>query len=161
MLATVSTLAAQNMGAGKHDRAEKTLRYAILITSVYGLLMLTLVECFAGNLVGIFTAEPAVITLGSQYIRGYILDAVFAGVHFCFSGYFCAYGRSYIGFIHNIVSILLVRIPGSYLASKLFADTLLPMGLAAPAGSVLSILICIVAYLILKRQSNKNKMGLQ
>ncbi len=161
MLATVSTLAAQNMGAGKHDRAEKTLRYAILITSVYGLIMLTLVECFAGNLVGIFTAEPAVITLGSQYIRGYILDAVFAGIHFCFSGYFCAYGRSYIGFIHNIVSILLVRIPGSYLASKLFADTLLPMGLAAPAGSVLSILICIVAYLILKRQSNKNKMGLQ
>ena len=155
MLATVSTLAAQNMGAGKHDRAEKTLRYAILITSVYGLIMLILVECFAGNLVGIFTAEPAVITLGSQYIRGYILDAVFAGVHFCFSGYFCAYGRSYIGFIHNIVSILLVRIPGSYLASKLFADTLLPMGLAAPAGSVLSILICIVAYLILKRQSNK------
>lgn len=161
MLATVSTLAAQNMGAGKHDRAEKTLRYAILITSVYGLIMLILVECFAGNLVGIFTAEPAVITLGSQYIRGYILDAVFAGVHFCFSGYFCAYGRSYIGFIHNIVSILLVRIPGSYLASKLFVDTLLPMGLAAPAGSVLSILICIVAYLILKRQSNKNKMGLQ
>lgn len=155
MLATVSTLAAQNMGAGKHDRAEKTLRYAILITSVYGLIMLILVECFAGRLVGIFTAEPAVITLGSQYIRGYILDAVFAGVHFCFSGYFCAYGRSYIGFIHNIVSILLVRIPGSYLASKLFADTLLPMGLAAPAGSVLSILICIVAYLILKRQSNK------
>ena len=161
MLATVSTLAAQNMGAGKHDRAEKTLRYAILITSVYGLIMLTLVECFAGRLVGIFTPEPAVITLGSQYIRGYILDAVFAGVHFCFSGYFCAYGRSYIGFIHNIVSILLVRIPGSYLASKLFTDTLLPMGLAAPAGSVLSILICIVAYLILKRQSNKNKMGLQ
>ena len=116
MLATVSTLAAQNMGAGKHDRAEKTLRYAILITSVYGLIMLILVECFAGNLVGIFTAEPAVITLGSQYIRGYILDAVFAGVHFCFSGYFCAYGRSYVGFIHNIVSILLVRIPGSYLA---------------------------------------------
>jgi putative MATE family efflux protein len=36
MLATVSALSAQNIGAGKYDRAAKTLRYATMITSVYG-----------------------------------------------------------------------------------------------------------------------------
>ncbi|MFR3808107.1 MAG: hypothetical protein ACLTX3_03810 [Lachnospiraceae bacterium] len=50
--------------------------------------------------------------LGAQYIRGYIWDCIFAGVHFSFSGYFCAYGKSEISFVHNLIAILCVRIPG-------------------------------------------------
>lgn len=87
------------------------------------------------------------ILLGSQYISSYIIDCIFAGIHFCFTGYFCAYGKSYIGFIHNILSILLLRIPGSYLASKMYPHNLFPMGFAAPAGSILSIVICGSVYL--------------
>ncbi len=37
---------------------------------------------------------------------------------------FCVYGKSYIGFLHNILASICVRIPGSYLASKYFPDTL-------------------------------------
>lgn len=152
MLAAVSALAAQNIGAGKHDRAAKTLRYAIFITVAYGVVVNLLIQLTAESVLGFFTTDAAVILLGSQYIRGYIWDAIFAGVHFCFSGYFCAYGRSYLGFLHNILSITLVRIPGSYLTSARFPDTLLPMGMAAPAGSLLSVGICLGAYLILKRR---------
>lgn len=152
MLAAVSALAAQNIGAGKHDRAAKTLRYAIFITVAYGVVVNLLIQLTAESVIGFFTTDAAVILLGSQYIRGYIWDAIFAGVHFCFSGYFCAYGRSYLGFLHNILSITLVRIPGSYLTSARFPDTLLPMGMAAPAGSLLSVGICLAAYVILKRR---------
>ena len=53
--------------------------------------------------------------------------------------------------MHNIVSILLVRIPGAFLASKFFADTLLPMGLASSAGSLVSAVICLVAFLIITK----------
>ena len=49
-------------------------------------------------------------------------------------------------------TIVLVRVPGSYLASRLFAGTLLPMGLAAPAGSLLSVMICVAAYRWMKRR---------
>lgn len=76
----------------------------------------------------------------------------FAGIHFSFTGYFAACGKSYVGFLHNIIAIVLVRVPGSYLASRLFAGTLLPMGLAAPAGSLLSVMICVVAYRWMKRR---------
>lgn len=153
MLASVSALAAQNIGAGKHDRADKTLRYATMITTIYGVIVAVIMQFVSAWAVGIFTADAAVIVLGSQYIKGYIWDCIFAGIHFSFSGYFCAYGKSYIGFVHNILSIVLVRVPGSYLASKLYADTLFPMGLAAPAGSVLSVIICVVAYIWMKRHS--------
>ena len=124
MLATVSALSAQNIGAGRHDRARKLLYYAILITGSYGIVMTILIELFSKQTVGIFTTDAAVILLGSQYISSYIIDCIFAGIHFCFTGYFCAYGKSYIGFIHNILSILLLRIPGSYLAQNLLLHSL-------------------------------------
>lgn len=159
MLATVSAVSAQNIGAGKPERARRTLRYATAITVIYGIVISVVVELTASSVVGLFTADAAVIVLGAQYIRSYIIDSIFAGVHFCFSGFFAAYGRFYIGFIHNIVAITLVRVPGSYLASKLFPDTLFPMGLAAPAGSLLSVLICLGFYFWLKRRGVLSATG--
>lgn len=152
MLATVSALAAQNIGADKHDRATKILKYATIITTIYGVLVVIAIELTASQVVGIFSDDATVIMLGSQYISGYIVDCIFAGIHFCFTGYFCAYGKSYIGFVHNILSIIMVRVPGSYLASAMYTTTLLPMGLAAPAGSILSVVICIGAYVIMHRK---------
>lgn len=152
MLSTVSALGAQNIGAGKHDRATLTLRYAILITAGFGLFISIVMQGIAEPVVGLFTADTAVILAGGQYIRGYIWDCLFAGIHFSFSGYFCAYGRSEISFLHNICSILLVRIPGVYLMSTMFPNTLFPMGLATVGGSLLSITICVVAFVVLKRR---------
>ncbi len=147
MLSTVSALSAQNIGAGKHDRAAATLRYAVFITVGYGIAVSLAMQFLAASVVGMFTEEEAVILLGGQYLRGYIWDCIFAGIHFSFSGYFCAYGMSGISFLHNFLSIVLVRIPGAFLASKYFADTLFPMGLAAPGGSLLSVLVCVAAYI--------------
>ncbi len=146
MLSTVSALSAQNIGAGKHDRAAATLRYAICITVGYGVAVSIATQFIAAPIVGMFTEDALVILLGGQYLRGYIWDCIFAGIHFSFSGYFCAYGMSGLSFLHNFLSIVLVRIPGAFLASKYFADTLFPMGLAAPGGSLLSVLICAAAF---------------
>ena len=100
----------------------------------------------------LFTTDDAVILAGGQYIRGYIWDCLFAGIHFSFSGYFCAYGRSEISFLHNICAILLMRVPGVYLMSVLFPHTLFPMGLATVGGSLLSVIICVAAFLLLRRR---------
>lgn len=53
--------------------------------------------------------------------------------------------------MHNVISIVSVRIPGAYLAWKMFPDTLYPMGLVAPLGSALSAVICTIFYLIMLR----------
>lgn len=157
MLSTVSALGAQNVGAGKLDRARLTLRYAICIAVGFGLCAAAAVQLFAEPLVGLFTdaADPDgadVIRLGGQYIRGYVWDCVFAGIHFSFSGYFCACGKSTLSFLHNVIAIVLVRVPGAYLTSALFPATLLPMGLATATGSLLSVLICIAAYQLVSRR---------
>ncbi len=152
MLSTVSAVCAQNIGAGKLDRAAKTLRYAIFIAAGFGLVVSVLIQFIAEPVVGLFSSDTAVITMGGQYFRGYVADCMFAGIHFCFSGYFCAYGKSGISFLHNFLSVLLARVPGAYLASKMFADTLLPMGLAAVAGSILSVIICTIAFVWIRKR---------
>ena len=152
MLSTVSALGAQNIGAGKHDRVDAILRYAIGIGLTFGLIVAVAVQFIAPSVVRPFTSDEAVVLAGASYIRGYIFDCLFAGVQFSFSGYFCAYGKSGLSFLHNTLSILLVRVPGAYLASKFFPQTLLPMGLASACGSLFSILVCVIAYHWLKRQ---------
>lgn len=160
MLSTVSALGAQNIGAGKPERAKTTMRYGILITTCFGLAVVTLMQFYANSFVSLFTDSSTqdglqVVTMGGQYLRGYIWDCLFAGMHFCFSGYFCACGRSSLSFVHNIIAIALVRIPGVYITSKMFTDTLFPMGLATAAGSLLSVMICLVMYAMLSRKESK------
>lgn len=151
MLSTVSALCAQNIGAKKHDRASKTLLYGIMIAVGFGIIVSIVIQFIAEPVISLFTTDATVIVLGSQYIRGYIFDCIFAGIHFCFSGYFCAYGKSGFSFLHNIVSILFVRIPGVYLTSLWFPATLFPMGIATACGSLLSVIICLVVFRWMKQ----------
>ena len=151
MLSTVSALGAQNIGAGKPDRAVQTLRYSILIAAGFGLCAVAAIQFTAESIVSMFTDAASesgaiVIMLGGQYLRGYIWDCLFAGIHFSFSGYFCACEKSGLSFLHNILAITLVRVPGVYMASKLFPDNLFPMGLATSMGSLLSVIICLIAF---------------
>lgn len=161
MLSTVSALGAQNIGAQKPERAIRTLQYALLITVVFGLAVSVIVQFVAEGAVALFTdtdtvGATEVIRLGGSYFRGYIWDCVFAGIHFCFSGYFCACGKSGLSFIHNIISIILVRIPGAYFASALFSTTLYPMGLATAAGSLVSAVICVIMFMGLQKDKKQN-----
>lgn len=147
MLSTVSAVTAQNVGANEHERGRKTLKYGILMCLIFGALAVLVCEVAAEPIMGLFVEnEPGVIEMGSQYLRAYVFDCLAAGVHFCFSGYFCAYGKASYSFIHNLLSILLVRVPGAYLASVFYPDHLFPMGLAAPLGSLLSAVICVILY---------------
>ena len=157
MLSTVSALGAQNVGAGKPQQAVAALKYAICIAGGFGLLIAIIIQFTAGNVVNLFTNDQAVICAGTQYLKGYIWDCMFAGIHFSFSGYFCACGRSGYSFIHNIVSIALVRVPGVYLTSKIFPETLFPMGLATAGGSLVSVVICAGLFLLLQRQDLHKK----
>lgn len=150
-LSAISAFTAQNMGAGKPERARRSLGYGLMITVAWGVLCCLYNQLIPETLVGLFTKESAVLEAGVSYMRAYSFDCIFAAVHFCFSGYFCGEGRSGISFLHNIVSILLMRVPGAYLASIYFPETLYPMGWAAPLGSFLSAVICTGFYYYEKR----------
>lgn len=147
MLSAVSAVSAQNIGAGMAHLAKRALRYGLWICVIYGVILAVIFQFIATPVVSLFAKGNAqVVILGAQYLRAYIFDCIVAGIHFCFSGYFAACGKSWISFLHNMVSIVAVRIPGCYLASVLFPESLYPMGWATPLGSLVSAIICVIAY---------------
>lgn len=157
-LSAISAITAQNLGAGKKSRAKQALRYGLCITVAWGIICVVYNQIIPQTLVGLFTKDNTVVAAGCDYLRAYAFDCLFAAIHFCFSGYFCGSQRSGISFLHNIISIIVVRIPGAYLASLWFPDTLYPMGWAAPLGSVLSALICIGFYVYYNYKDNNIKL---
>lgn len=150
-LSAISAITAQNMGAHKPERARASLGYGLAITMGWGALCVLYSQFLPQTLVGLFTRDAAVLAAGCAYLRSYSFDTLFAAVHFCFSGYFCGDQKAGISFLHNITAILLIRIPGAYLAGVYFPDSLYPMGWAAPLGSLLSALICVGFYLYFRR----------
>lgn len=156
LLSSVSALCAQNIGAQKPERAIQTLRYAIYMAAGFGLMVSMITQFVSEPVVNLFTSDRTVIVMGGEYLRGYIWDCMLAGIHFCFSGYFCACGRSELSFMHNMITLFFARIPGVYLASAMYPHTLFPMGLVTAAGSLVSVIICLIAFAWLQRQSKNN-----
>lgn len=154
MLSTVSAISAQNIGAGNMERAKRTMHIAMMITTCYGVMCAVVLQFIPQLAVGIFTDNPQVLAQGAEYLRGYVWDCIFAGIHFCFSGFFTACGFSIISFLHNSISIVCARIPLAWLSSNLYPDTLYPMGLSTCMGSVLSCLICVMAYWWIKKRGS-------
>lgn len=152
MLSAISAVAAQNLGAKKPGRAKETLFIGTAIAMSFGAVFALIMQFASGAAVSLFTDDQEVVKFGSQYLKSYVFDCLFAGFQFSFSGYFCALGKSIISFIHNVIAIVLVRVPGAYFASKLWPDTLYPMGWAPALGSLLSSVICLAFFIALEKK---------
>ena len=139
--------------------AEKIIGFVFTVS--FGAIVSVAVQFTADSIVSLFTdvnseGGAEVIRSGGEYLKGYIWDCVFAGIHFSFRGYFCACGKSTISFLHNIIAIAFIRIPGAYLTSVMFPTTLFPMGLATATGSFVSVIIYLIAFAVItKKQREK------
>ena len=158
MMSTISSVGAQCIGAKFYDRAKKTLFSGMAIACSIGIVFAVFFQFMSDDVISAFTKNTEVVKFGTQYLRAYVTDCFFASIHFCFSGYFSACGLSIWSFVHNAVSIVMVRIPGAYMASMIYPDTLYPMGLAAPMGSLLSAVICVFVYLYIQKQFGKESV---
>lgn len=155
-MSAISALTAQYTGAGSLNKAKASLKLGLLITVIWGAFIILLSQVAAVPMVSIFTGDELVRNAGAIYLHAYSIDTLFAAIHFCFSGYFCGVQKSYISFLHNLISVLVIRIPGSYFASKLFPNTLFPMGLAAPLGSLVSALICVAFFMYYNKKDKES-----
>ena len=75
----------------------------------------------------IFDRNAAVMTAASQYLRAYSIDCILVSFVFCINGYFSGLGKSVIAFAHSMAATFGVRIPVTYLMSRIVTDSLFPM----------------------------------
>ena len=106
----------KNIGAGKPERAIQTLRYAVMLAAGFGVLASIAIQFTAEGIVSLFTDPStadgaAVVRFGGQYLRGYIFDCIFAGIHFSFSRLFLSHaGNPACRFYYNIFAIVFDRV---------------------------------------------------
>ncbi len=149
----VAAMTAQNLGAGKPERALQSLKWSIVFSLAFGLVVCGFANLFPEILPAIFTKDQQVIRAAGLYMRTYSIDCVLVAFVFSFNNYFSGCGNAVISMVHNIIATFAVRIPVTLLMSRLPGATLLHMGLAAPAASLLSIVICAGYFLWLRKKA--------
>lgn len=151
-MSALSTFVAQNMGAGKPERANKALFQAMGISFCFGAVMFLLTFFAGGWLANLFSRDPQVIEAAREYLRGSSFEYLMVSVTFCFLGYFN--GREHTTFVmaQGLLAAFLIRIPLSYFFSRLPQTGMFLISLAVPASALVNQLLCVGYFLLLTRR---------
>jgi len=149
---SMAAFAAQNYGAGRMDRAVRALWYSIAVSLGIGVFM------FYGNffhgdvLSAIFTSDPAVIAQAFDYLKAYAIDCLLTPIFFCFIGFYNGLGMTKFVMAQGIISAFCVRVPVSFLMSRIEPPSLFRIAMATPCSSALQIVMGLVCYVIVMRK---------
>ncbi len=140
----LSSFVGQNLGAGRPDRARRGFRAALLIGLGITAVLVVFLLLAGDRLVGIFSADPAVVAVGVQYL------SVIAPFYFAFAAMFIANGlirgagEAIVPLVSTLVAMWLVRVPAAALFSSLWGAV--GIWWAMPTGWVIGMCISLVYY---------------
>lgn len=113
----VSTMTGQNLGAEKPHRAEKAAnlaaKYMFIILSALGVISFI----FAGQIAAIFSKNPDVIRVATQFLRWVSLTFGFMGVLKSYTGSLRGAGNTIEAAIISVSVLGLIRLPIAYFGS--------------------------------------------
>lgn len=155
----VSAFVAQNYGAKKYDRAKKVLIYSILSSLCCGVVMFYITFFHGDLLAGMFSKDKDVVLAAWEYMKAYGIDCLLTAIMFSMVGYFNGCGKTTFVMIQGIVGAFCVRIPVSYLMSKILPVSLFKVGLATPMSTFVQIILCVIYFIILSKKLNKESMS--
>ena len=151
----MSAFVAQNMGAGKPERARKALLCGIASSLVVGAFM-GYFTFFHGNiLAGLFAKDAPVVAAAAEYLKAYAVDTLLTAFLFCFIGYFNGTGATMFVMLQGIVGAFGVRLPVSWIISRQSWATLFYLGLATPSSTLVQITLCGVYYVCVLRKQRQ------
>ena len=153
---SIAAFVAQNIGAGKPERAKKALIYSILTSLIVGLIMGIASFAWGDVLAGIFSKDPLVIAAGHSYLKAYGIDCVLTPFLFCFIGYYNGYGKTLFVMLQGIVGAFCVRVPVVYLVSRITGATLFQIGLGTPASTIVQITMCLIMYVVMEKKQRSS-----
>jgi len=133
---SVSMMAAQNLGAGRDDRALRTMYSGIGISLCIGIPFFALVMLFPHHIMSAMTTVPAVIDAGVIYMRAFAWDYLIVPFCFSFFGLATGAGHTHITMINTFITSVALRVPAALLLSRTFDLGLWGVGFAAPVASV-------------------------
>lgn len=147
MSSAISAMVAQNLGAGREDRAKKTTAVGIGISISISVVIFAFVSFFPEWCMRAFTSEAPVINCGVEYIKAFKYDYLIVPFVFCFNGLFIGAGHTTVSLINGMISSILFRIPASFLFGMVMDMGLMGVGLGAPVASLAALIYGVIFYL--------------
>lgn len=147
LMQSMSAFVAQNVGAGKEERARRSMLTGMGIGVCVGV-FIGAAAFFKGDLLSyIFTGDAAVVARSAEYLRGFSVEAVVTCIAFSFIGYFNGHSQTLFVMAQGIAQTFLVRLPMSYIMSVQPDASLMWIGFAAPSATIFGILIDVVFFI--------------
>jgi len=140
-------IAGFNYGARQYDRVKKALFLSIKTASIYLMVFFVVVMVFAEYLVGIFSTDLELISLGTYAIRLIILAYPLVGFQIISGGLYQALGKARPALILSLLRQIIILIP-LVIVLPLFLK-LNGIWLAFPISDILS---AIVTFFMLRHE---------
>lgn len=158
LMQSMASFVSQNVGAGNPKRAKQSMLTGIGVGVGFGCVVFALVMLKGDVLAGFFSTDAEVIQKGFDYLKGFAPETIVTAVLFSMIGYFNGNQKTFWVMIQGLVQTLLVRLPMAYVMSIQPNASLTMIGLAAPASTVVGILLNVGFYLYLDRKQ-KSRLG--
>lgn len=158
MSSSVSAFAAQNIGAGQHDRAKKSLWVGMMIAMILGASVFALVQLFPGEIIAVFDKNPETIRSGIEYMRAFSFDYLLVPILFCCNGLIMGAGHTTFTLITGSVSSLFLRIPVALVCGTVLNMGLTGIGLAGPAASLCG--VALAGWFVLSGRWKRDRTGI-
>lgn len=152
LMQSMASFVSQNVGAGKTKRAKQSMFTGIGVGLAVGCVVFVLVMFKGDVLAGFFSTDPAVISNGYDYLKGFALETLVTAVLFSMVGYFNGNNKTVWVMIQGLVQTLLVRLPMAYFMSIQPNASLTKIGLAAPVSTMAGIVLNVGFFVYLERR---------
>ena len=143
-MGTLSVFAAQNIGARQPERAKRGTWIGVSLG--ISIIPFAAMELIPEVLMRIFTPDAQVIFHGALYLHTYAIDALLVCLVFCLNGFFSGCGHTGFTMFNCLFSTFLVRVPLVIWFSTWTGVTMLHIGIAAPAASLVQIVLQLIYY---------------
>lgn len=153
LMQSMASFVSQNVGAGKNERARKSMFTGMGVGLVVGAVVFICVWNFGDYLTSIFTTDSAVIRKGAEYLRGFAPETIVTAILFSMVGFFNGNEKTVWVMIQGLIQTLLVRLPLAYIMSIQPHASLTKIGLAAPVATCFGIVLNVIFYIVFVRKN--------
>ncbi|MCI8638742.1 MAG: hypothetical protein HFG41_06265 [Coprococcus sp.] len=135
MANALAAITAQNIGAGRPERARKSLWYGLGFAVFAASLFWFWAQLSPESMISLFINDPNVIAAGVPFFRSCSYDYILVTFVFCLNGYLNGRQKTVWTMLSSSVGALFLRIPMVGLFGKYFGNDLGMLGKIAPAVS--------------------------
>lgn len=137
----LTALTAQNLAAGKKERAVGFVRYGICVSMLCSSLFFLWAQLSPQSMISLFSRDAAVIRAGIPFLRGCSLDYLAVSILFCMNGYLNGSEKTVFTMLNCCGGALVIRVPLLFALMHYRGEVLAVYGLVSPLSSTAMLVV--------------------